>query len=62
MSGAIETVISEACLKEQVPKSVHDQMGHQGIERTLTHSRSVKTEIFGGRYMRMSSSGWRRVR
>lgn len=33
--GQCHQLLLPACLKEQVLKSVHDQMGHQGIERTL---------------------------
>uniref|UniRef100_A0A8P4GS98 Gypsy retrotransposon integrase-like protein 1 n=1 Tax=Dicentrarchus labrax TaxID=13489 RepID=A0A8P4GS98_DICLA len=33
--GRCHQLLLPACLKEQVLKSVHDQMGHQGIERTL---------------------------
>lgn len=34
-AGKIEQLLLPTSLKEQVLKSVHDQMGHQGIERTL---------------------------
>lgn len=33
--GECHQLLLPTCLKEQVLKSVHDQMGHQGIERTL---------------------------
>lgn len=33
--GECYQLLLPACLKEQVLRSVHDQMGHQGIERTL---------------------------
>lgn len=33
--GKCHQLLLPACLKAQVPKSVHDQMGHQGIEQTL---------------------------
>uniref|UniRef100_A0A3B3RLD9 Gypsy retrotransposon integrase-like protein 1 n=1 Tax=Paramormyrops kingsleyae TaxID=1676925 RepID=A0A3B3RLD9_9TELE len=33
--GQCHQLLLPACLKEQVLKCVHDQMGHQGIERTL---------------------------
>lgn len=33
--GVCHQLLLPGCLKERVLKSVHDQMGHQGIERTL---------------------------
>ncbi|XP_041841581.1 uncharacterized protein LOC121640000 [Melanotaenia boesemani] len=33
--GECYQLLLPTCLKEQVLKSVHDQMGHQGIERTM---------------------------
>uniref|UniRef100_A0A8C1RDQ7 Gypsy retrotransposon integrase-like protein 1 n=1 Tax=Cyprinus carpio TaxID=7962 RepID=A0A8C1RDQ7_CYPCA len=33
--GECKQLLLPACLKEQVLSSVHDKMGHQGIERTL---------------------------
>lgn len=33
--GRCHQLLLPTCLQEQVLKSVHDQMGHQGIERTL---------------------------
>ena len=33
--GTCHQLLLPICLKEKVLKSVHDQMGHQGIERTL---------------------------
>ena len=35
-SGICHQLLLPACLKERVLQSVHDQMGHQGIERTLS--------------------------
>ena len=34
-TGTCHQLLLPDCLKEQVLRSVHDQMGHQGIERTL---------------------------
>lgn len=34
--GICHQLLLPSCLKERVLKSVHDQMGHQGIERTLS--------------------------
>ncbi|KAL1007184.1 hypothetical protein UPYG_G00083180 [Umbra pygmaea] len=38
--GECDQLLLPACLREQVLKSVHDSMGHQGIERTLNLLRS----------------------
>uniref|UniRef100_A0A8P4GKR5 Gypsy retrotransposon integrase-like protein 1 n=1 Tax=Dicentrarchus labrax TaxID=13489 RepID=A0A8P4GKR5_DICLA len=45
--GRCHQLLLPACLKEQVLKSVHDQMGHQGIERTLG---LVRQRCFWGGY------------
>uniref|UniRef100_A0A672FZX6 Gypsy retrotransposon integrase-like protein 1 n=1 Tax=Salarias fasciatus TaxID=181472 RepID=A0A672FZX6_SALFA len=46
--GECYQLLLPACLKEQVLKSVHDQMGHQGIERTLSLLR--QRCFWGGMY------------
>lgn len=35
-NGECHHILLRTCLTEQVLKSVHDQLGHQGIERTLS--------------------------
>lgn len=44
--GTCQQLLLPQCLKEKVLKSVHDQMGHQGIERTL----SLLKQMFLGGY------------
>lgn len=47
-TGKCHQMLLPACLTEQVLKSVHDQLGHQGIERTLS---LLKQRCFwGGMY------------
>lgn len=47
-TGECHQMLLPACLIEQVLKSVHDQLGHQGIERTLS---LLKQRCFwGGMY------------
>lgn len=35
-TGECHQMLLAACLTEQVLKSVHDQLGHEGIEQTLS--------------------------
>ncbi len=47
-TGECHQMLLPACLTEQVLRSVHDQLGHQGIERTLS---LLKQRCFwGGMY------------